>query len=308
MTLERPMFPPCADECLVFDFASYALAAKILKEVPDERSVRKARMKERRDERAARRAAGLREVTTAPEKFSPSVRNHRMRQSRRDAWRTAEGLTNFARARMDWHSSLQTAQSWNVAGSNEYPNFQDSQDRIGLVDRWRDALVKQMLTPAPDQAAVNWKRVQMRGGQYRYVGVKAEKLQRAIDADVEWLIAHPARKSVPMSDERKEERRKFKEAMRQRIREVGAARSIPDDEIRPVLSLRHHLIAEFSENYNVSLDWLLEGEGRIFKKDPIRLSPNMTGSEFAAVVTTLPVADQQAISTTVREILQERDL
>jgi hypothetical protein len=57
----------------------------------------------------------------------------------------------------------------------------------------------------------------------------------------------------------------------------------------------------------VNLEWLLEGEGRIFKKDPIRISPNMSGSEFAAVVTTLPMADQQAISTMVREILQERD-
>jgi hypothetical protein len=33
----------------------------------------------------------------------------------------------------------------------------------------------------------------------------------------------------------------------------------------------------------------------------------MTGSEFAAVVTTLPMADQQAISHMVRELLQERD-
>ena len=52
----------------------------------------------------------------------------------------------------------------------------------------------------------------------------------------------------------------------------------------------------------------VEGKGRIFKKDPIGLSPNMTGSEFAAVVTTLPMADQQAISTMVRELVQqERD-
>ena len=45
---------------------------------------------------------------------------------------------------------------------------------------------------------------------------------------------------------------------------------------------------------------------RIFKKDQIRLSPNMTGSEFAAVVATIPMADQQAIRAMVREILQER--
>jgi hypothetical protein len=53
--------------------------------------------------------------------------------------------------------------------------------------------------------------------------------------------------------------------------------------------------------------WLLEGKGRIFNKDPIRLSPNMTGDELAAVVTTMPMADQQAIRAMVREILQERN-
>ena len=47
-----------------------------------------------------------------------------------------------------------------------------------------------------------------------------------------------------------------------------------------------------------------EGKGRIFKKDPIRLSPNMIGDEFAAVVTTLPMADQQAIGAMLRDLSQ----
>jgi len=33
----------------------------------------------------------------------------------------------------------------------------------------------------------------------------------------------------------------------------------------------------------------------------------MTGAEFAAVVATMPMADQQAIRTKVRDIVQERD-
>ena len=40
---------------------------------------------------------------------------------------------------------------------------------------------------------------------------------------------------------------------------------------------------------------------------PKRSSPNMTGGEFAAVVATMPLADQQAIRTMVREIVQERN-
>jgi hypothetical protein len=52
---------------------------------------------------------------------------------------------------------------------------------------------------------------------------------------------------------------------------------------------------------------LLEGRGRIFEKDPIRLSPNSTGAEFAAVVRTLPEAKQQMIEAAVDRLLQERD-
>jgi hypothetical protein len=88
---------------------------------------------------------------------------------------------------------------------------------------------------------------------------------------------------------------------------LAVSRNLSDEEIRPVLKLKRHEIANFTEVHGVNLEWLLEGEGRIFEKDPIRLSPNSTGAEFAAVVATMPMADQQAIRTMVREIVQERD-
>src|ERR1700694_5662953 len=101
--------------------------------------------------------------------------------------------------------------------------------------------------------------------------------------------------------------REFKEAMRQRIRDIAASRDLSDEEIKPALKLKHHEIARFTESYGVNLGWLLEGKERIFKKDPIRLSPNMTGDEFAAVVTTLPMADQQTIGAMLRDLSQERN-
>lgn len=88
---------------------------------------------------------------------------------------------------------------------------------------------------------------------------------------------------------------------------MAASRDLSDEEIRPVLKLKHHEIANFTEKHGVNLEWLLEGKGRIFKKDPIRLSPNSTGAEFAAAVAAMPMADQQAIGTMFREIVQERD-
>src|ERR1019366_4099554 len=143
-----------------------------------------------------------------------------------------------------------------------------------------------------------------KSGQHEYTGVKTERIERAIASDVEFLAAHPMRRS---NSEAMAHRREFKEAMRQRIRDIAASRDLSDEEIKPALSLKHHEIAEFTEKHGVNLEWLLEGKGRIFKKDPIRLSPNMTGNEFAAVVTMMPIADQQAIGDMVREMLQERD-
>jgi hypothetical protein len=106
-------------------------------------------------------------------------------------------LTDYWRARLNWSSALPTAQQYNVADANSYPKCDDyGKDRILLVDLWRTALVKQMLTPAPDVAAIAWKRAQLRAENYLYTPVKPERLQRAIDADVEWLAAQPTRKSI----------------------------------------------------------------------------------------------------------------
>jgi hypothetical protein len=47
--------------------------------------------------------------------------------------------------------------------------------------------------------------------------------------------------------------REFKTAMRQRIKEIAASRNLSDKEIKP------------APKHGVNLEWLLEGEGRIFK-------------------------------------------
>jgi hypothetical protein len=62
---------------------------------------------------------------------------------------------------------------------------------LHLVDRWREALVKQLLTPAPDLMSVTWKKAALAQGQYRYVGVSDQRIERAI-ADLAFLTAHPA--------------------------------------------------------------------------------------------------------------------
>jgi hypothetical protein len=55
----------------------------------------------------------------------------------------------------------------------------------------------------------------------------------------------------------------------------------------------------------VNPEWLLEGKGRIFKKDKIKVNP-MSGAEFAALLRTLPEAEQRKIEALVDLCLAER--
>ena len=218
MTIERPMFPPRADECVVFDFASFALAAKVLKAAPESSSVRKARMNARRDQNIAKRKAKLLEATTAPETLTETCVNSRLRLARRDAWWTADRLTDFARAHMDWHGALSCAQSWNVPRAGDYPEASASQP---LVDAWRAALVAQLLTPAPDLTAVAWKQVKLGGEDIRHINIDPRRIERAIAADEAWLAAHPSKRSKPMSDEKR------RNAANSRRQCAGASRTLP---------------------------------------------------------------------------------
>jgi hypothetical protein len=98
------------------------------------------------------------------------------------------------------------------------------------------------------------------------LNVNPKKIERAIADDLAWLAAHPTKRTG--NSEACAKRRAFNEAMRQRIRDVAASRDLSDEEIRPVLRLKHHEIAKFTEKHGVNLEWLLEGEGRIFKSGP----------------------------------------
>jgi hypothetical protein len=238
-----------------------------------------------------------------PPPATETAKNFRIRTERRDAWWHAGRVTEYWRTRVDWHSALGTAQQYGIADGASFPSA-ENESRLGLVDAWREAVVKQLLTPAPDGAAVAWKRAQLAGREFKQLPAKAERIERMIADDVAFLAAHPTRRS---NSEAIARNREFKEAMRQRIRDVAASRDLSPEEFKPVLRLKHQEIGEFTEKHGVNLEWLLEGRGRVFKNNPIRLVPNSTGAEFAAVVATLPEAKQQMIEAAVDRLLKERD-
>ncbi|WP_156928031.1 hypothetical protein [Bradyrhizobium sp. Tv2a-2] len=56
--------------------------------------------------------------------------------------------------------------------------------------------------------------------------------------------------------------------MRPHIRDVAAARDLTEEDIKPVLKLKHEEIGHFCERHGVNAEWLLEGKGHILKKAP----------------------------------------
>jgi hypothetical protein len=131
-----------------------------------------------------------------PPPATETAKNARIRLDRRDVWWNARSLMEYWRARLDWHSTLQHAQSHGVADANSFPSA-DEESRYALVEMWRTANVKLILTPAPDAGAVAWKKAALASGEHEYTDVKTERIERAIADDVEFLRTHPTRRRPP---------------------------------------------------------------------------------------------------------------
>jgi hypothetical protein len=254
------------------------------------------------------RASRAQRVAAAPADETETCKNFRLRQERRDDWRRADALRECWHASWKMNGAISRVQSHDMPEGAHHPQYEPGQHWT-LVAKYRDAIMAQLLTPAPTAREVEWKRAVFKGGDHEYTDVKPERIERAIADDVEFLRTHPTRRSGKqgMDPKKLEERRAWKAAFRARVTTFAEKNSIPKSELAWLGRLKHLEIANFTEKHGVNVEWLLEGKGRIFKKDPIRLSPNSTGAEFAAVVATMPMADQQAIRAMVREIVQERD-
>jgi hypothetical protein len=121
--------------------------------------------------------------------------NQRLRLKRRDVWWKAEAATRYWRATMEFDDACETAQRHGIQDSFAFT----PDDRLISVRKWREALVNQLLTPAPDARAVTWKRQMFAQGQHEHIGAKPERIERIIAEDVAWLAAHPVRQSMPVN-------------------------------------------------------------------------------------------------------------
>jgi hypothetical protein len=179
----------------------------------------------------------------------------------------AEAATRYWRLRIDFQSAVSFGQRMGVPEALSHRADPEERDRVFMVEKYRAAFVKQLLTPAWDAASVKWKQTALtRRNEYDYASVKKKRIERAIADDLAFLAAHPTRRGI--DSETVSRRRAFKEAMRQRIRDIAASRDLSDEEIKPVLRLKHRDIGEFAEKHGVNLAWLIEGKGRLFESRP----------------------------------------
>jgi hypothetical protein len=93
-----------------------------------------------------------------------TLRNKHLRDARRDAWREADAIRQYWKARLEMESAISCAQRHDLPEGNNHPPY-DPGERWAVLANWRQAIAQQLLTPAPDTAAIAWKKAGLAGGQ-----------------------------------------------------------------------------------------------------------------------------------------------
>jgi hypothetical protein len=125
-----------------------------------------------------------------------TLRNKHLRDARKDAWREADTIREYWKARLEMERAIARAQRRGVAEGDAHPPY-DPNDRWTILANYRHAIAQQMLTPAPDGTAITWKRAQLAGRGFKHLPTKAERIERVIAEDVAFLAAHPTRRLRP---------------------------------------------------------------------------------------------------------------
>jgi hypothetical protein len=128
--------------------------------------------------------------------LSATAANGRLRTERHEVWRMAERATCYWRRRLEFESAVECVQSMGMPEGRLHAPV-DPGYRQPMVDKWRAALVRQLLTPAWGVASVNWKQTTLASERRGYycLDVKPERIERAIADDLAFLAAHPVRQS-----------------------------------------------------------------------------------------------------------------
>jgi hypothetical protein len=120
-----------------------------------------------------------------------TARNGKLREKRKEIWRAAEAATRYWRVRLDFNDAVEQAQRMEIPEGRYHP-IGDRDERLPMVKRWREAMARQLLTPAPDVGHMEENGASREAASlYRY----PERVERAIADDLAFLAAHPVRQS-----------------------------------------------------------------------------------------------------------------
>jgi hypothetical protein len=129
------------------------------------------------------------------EGITDTCQNQRLRSQRNDVWREADAVMNYWHVSRKMESAISRVQNCSAPEGEMHPT-RDPKDDWTLVQKWREAWARLMLTPAPDMRSVAWKRAQLKAGNHEHTDLKPERIERAIADDLAWLAAHPTRRSA----------------------------------------------------------------------------------------------------------------
>lgn len=124
------------------------------------------------------------------EPLTTTAKNTRMRSARYEVWQKANALTSYWRALLDLESAVRIAKMHGLKEARAQIET-GPEARYSMLASYREALGKQLLTPAHDVASVNWKRRKL--SKLTYIDVKKEVVEKSIADDIAFLDAHPTR-------------------------------------------------------------------------------------------------------------------
>jgi hypothetical protein len=187
MTIERPMFPPRADEhCQIISFVDRQKGRRRI-------SIRGGNpLLEGPAETYAIELEPAAPRVRPPDEISETLKNRNLRDERKPQWSEAEATREYWRACLDMEAAISVAQREDIPeGANHPPIIAD--DRWKLLAKLRLSIAAQLMTPAPDTRAVAWKKAALRGGQWEWTDLTKERIERAIADDEAFLNTHPVR-------------------------------------------------------------------------------------------------------------------
>jgi crotonobetainyl-CoA:carnitine CoA-transferase CaiB-like acyl-CoA transferase len=127
------------------------------------------------------------------EGLTETCRNLRLRSDRMEAWREADAVMDYWLISMKMDAAISYVQRFDVPEGKLHP-VREPKDHETLIERYRLAWCHLMLTPAPNNREVEWKRAQLKAENYEYTGLTPERIEQAIADDIAFLKAHPTRR------------------------------------------------------------------------------------------------------------------